>query len=153
MSALPISISVAAALAVAASLPAIAAEKAARYPAKPIRLVVPLPPAGSTDIVARLVAQKYNEAWGQPVIVDNRPGAGTTIGSAVVARAAKAGTTPEEIERGDYAEGSPRGNALGRMVDAKEVAYVATFLASDKAASLTGSLIVANGGAGNAVYY
>lgn len=93
MSALPISIGVAAALAVAAGFPAIAAEQAARYPAKPIRLVVPLPPAGSTDIVARLVAQKYNEAWGQPVIVDNRPGAGTTIGSAVVARAAPDGYT------------------------------------------------------------
>ena len=73
--------------------------------------------------------------------------------SLLAARAAKAGTTLEEIERADYAEGSPRSNALGRMVDASEVAYVAAFLASDKAASLTGSLIVANGGAGNAVYY
>ena len=68
-------------------------------------------------------------------------------------RAAKAGKTPEEIERSDYAEGSPRGNALGRMVDAQEVAHVAVFLASDKAASLTGGLLVANGGAGQAVYY
>ena len=68
-------------------------------------------------------------------------------------RAAKAGKTPEEIERADYAEGSSRGNALGRMVDAQEVAYVAVFLASDKAASLTGTLLVANGGQGNAVYY
>ena len=83
----------AATLAVALTAPAMAAEPAARYPVKPIRLVVPLPPAGSTDIVARLVAQKYNEAWGQAVIVDNRPGAGTTIGSAVVARAAPDGYT------------------------------------------------------------
>jgi NAD(P)-dependent dehydrogenase (short-subunit alcohol dehydrogenase family) len=71
----------------------------------------------------------------------------------LAARAEKLGITPEEVERGDFAESSPRTNALGRMVDAKEVAYVAAFLASDKAVSLTGGLIVANGGAGQAVYY
>jgi tripartite-type tricarboxylate transporter receptor subunit TctC len=66
---------------------------ASTYPARPIRVVVPLPPAGSTDIVARLVAQNLLEAWGQPVIVDNRPGAGTTIGSELVTRAAPDGYT------------------------------------------------------------
>ena len=64
-----------------------------QYPVKPLRIVVPLPPAGSTDIVARLVAQRFSEAWGQPVIVDNRPGAGTTLGSELVARAAPDGYT------------------------------------------------------------
>lgn len=73
--------------------------------------------------------------------------------SLLAARAAKQGTTPEAVEAADYAENSPRGNALGRMVDAQEVAYVAAFLASDKACSLTGGLLVANGGAGQAVYY
>jgi tripartite-type tricarboxylate transporter receptor subunit TctC len=82
---------VAVATATAATGPA--AAQATRYPAKSLRLVVPLPAAGSTDIVARLVAQKFNEAWGQPVIVDNRPGAGTTLGSELVARAAPDGYT------------------------------------------------------------
>jgi tripartite-type tricarboxylate transporter receptor subunit TctC len=81
------------AAAVAVAWPAMAAAQVPRYPVKSIRLVVPLPPAGSTDIVARLVAQKFNEAWGQPVIVDNRPGAGTTLGSELVARAAPDGYT------------------------------------------------------------
>ena len=63
------------------------------YPTRPIRLIVPLPAAGSTDILARIVAQKLNEALGQPVIIDNRPGAGTTLGNALVARAAPDGYT------------------------------------------------------------
>lgn len=68
-------------------------------------------------------------------------------------RSAKSGMTPEEIERQDYAEGGPRANAIGRMVDAREVAHVAVFLASDRAAAMTGELLSPNGGAGNAVYY
>src|SRR3954454_3804030 len=80
-------------LAIALTGPAVAATKAQGYPTKPIRLIVPLAPAGSTDIVARMVGQKFNEAWGQPVIVDNRPGGGTTIGSALVARAQPDGHT------------------------------------------------------------
>jgi len=68
-------------------------------------------------------------------------------------RAAKLGVSPEQVEKADFAEGSPRGNAIGRMIDAEEVAHVTVFLCSDKAACLTGSLLVANGGTGNAVYY
>jgi NAD(P)-dependent dehydrogenase (short-subunit alcohol dehydrogenase family) len=73
--------------------------------------------------------------------------------SLLAARAAELGTTPEEAERRDFAHGSPRGNAIGRMVDASEIGYVTVFLASDKAWSITGEVIVANGGAGQAVYY
>ena len=58
-----------------------------------------------------------------------------------------------EVEQQDFAEGSPRGNAIGRMVDASEIAHVAAFLASDKAWAVTGELIVATGGAGRSVYY
>ena len=71
----------------------------------------------------------------------------------LAARAAQLGVSPEEAERRDFAAGSPRGNSIGRMVDAEEIGYVTVFLASDKAWSVTGELIVANGGAGQSVYY
>lgn len=63
------------------------------YPTKPIRIIVPLAASGSTDIQARIVAQKLTEVLGQSVIVDNRPGAGTIIGSNAVAHAAPDGYT------------------------------------------------------------
>lgn len=64
-----------------------------RYPTKPIRIVVPFTPGGSNDLLGRVLAQKLNEAWGQPVIIDNRPGAGSTIGIELVVRAAPDGYT------------------------------------------------------------
>ena len=73
--------------------------------------------------------------------------------SLLAARATQLGVSPEEAELQDFAAGSPRGNAIGRMVDASEVAYLTTFLASDKAWAITGELIAAGGGTGNAVYY
>lgn len=71
----------------------------------------------------------------------------------LAARAAQLGISPEEGEQRDFAPGSPRGNAICRMVDASEIAYLTAFLASDKAWAVTGEVIAATGGAGNAVYY
>jgi tripartite-type tricarboxylate transporter receptor subunit TctC len=66
---------------------------AADYPAKPIRIVVPYPPGGFNDTLARTLAQKLHAAWGRTVIVDNRPGGGTTIGANTVAKAPADGHT------------------------------------------------------------
>jgi len=64
-----------------------------RYPVKPIRIVVPFTPGGSNDLLGRVISQKFSEAWGQPAIIDNRPGGGSTIGIEVVVRAAPDGYT------------------------------------------------------------
>ena len=63
------------------------------YPVKPVRMVVPFPAGGATDIVGRLIALKLSESWGQQVIVDNRGGAGGTIGSDLAAKSAPDGYT------------------------------------------------------------
>jgi tripartite-type tricarboxylate transporter receptor subunit TctC len=63
------------------------------YPAKTLRWIVPFPPGGGTDGIARTLAQKLSDAWGQPVIVDNRSGSGGTIGLAAVAKAPADGYT------------------------------------------------------------
>ncbi|MFZ2005636.1 MAG: SDR family NAD(P)-dependent oxidoreductase [Stellaceae bacterium] len=73
--------------------------------------------------------------------------------SLLAARAAQFGISPEEAEKRDFAPDSPRGNAICRMVDASEVAFVATFLCSEKAWAVSGELVVASGGAGRSVYY
>ena len=73
--------------------------------------------------------------------------------SLLAKQAAELKITPEEVEKRTFAVGSPRGNAIGRMVDAAEIAYVAVFLASDKAWAVNGELVVATGGAGRSVYY
>lgn len=74
-------------------LPLAAAAQASDFPSKAIRIVVPFPPGGATDAAARLVAVKMSEHWGQPVLVDNRAGAGGNVGSDLVAKSPADGYT------------------------------------------------------------
>jgi tripartite-type tricarboxylate transporter receptor subunit TctC len=72
----------------------VAAQSAAdRYPEKPIKIIVPFAPGGSTDILARVLGQKMTENWGQPVIIETRPGAATMIGTQAAAKAEPDGYT------------------------------------------------------------
>jgi tripartite-type tricarboxylate transporter receptor subunit TctC len=63
------------------------------FPSRPVRFIVPFPPGGATDIIARVLAQKMSEAWAHPVVVENRAGAAGAIGSDAVAKAAPDGYT------------------------------------------------------------
>jgi len=80
-------------LAAVGCTPALAADPAAGYPNKSIRLIVPFPAGGGTDIVARAISVKLTEAWGQQIIIDNRGGAGGVIGADTVAKSTPNGYT------------------------------------------------------------
>jgi tripartite-type tricarboxylate transporter receptor subunit TctC len=80
-------------LALAAIAPAAAQDDAATYPNRAIRLIVPFPPGGPADVIARFIGQKLGEDWGQTVVVENRPGGNTTIAAQQVARSAPDGYT------------------------------------------------------------
>ncbi|HEY6859777.1 MAG TPA: tripartite tricarboxylate transporter substrate binding protein [Pseudolabrys sp.] len=88
-------------LAFAAMAPAAHSQSA--YPSHPIRLIVPYPAGGATDVVARIVADKMSDTLGQQVIVENRPGAGTMIGASAVARSESDGYTMLIGDTGTYA--------------------------------------------------
>src|SRR5438132_168843 len=80
-------------VAAAMTLALLAAAASAQYPTRPVRLLVPNPPGGATDTIARVVAPKLGEALGQPVIVENRPGSNGNLSSELAAKAAPDGYT------------------------------------------------------------
>jgi tripartite-type tricarboxylate transporter receptor subunit TctC len=91
------------------------AQDAASYPNKPIRLIVPVPPGGAADGMARLVADHLQAKWGQPVVVDNKPGAGSAVGLGLLARSAPDGYT---IGMGNIAA-----NAINPALQPTQFAY------------------------------
>ena len=87
------------------------------YPSRPLRLVVPFPAGGATDILARTIAQRVSETLGQPIIIDNRPGAGGTIGADTVAKAAPDGYTLLIATGSTHSIGRPINPRLPYKVD------------------------------------
>ena len=86
----PLRFLLAALCALAALMPAAGS---AAFPEKPVRIVVPFPAGGATDVVARTLGQRLSQMWGQPVVIENRPGAGGNIGADLVAKAPPDGYT------------------------------------------------------------
>ena len=91
--------SVAVLLATLIGITAVAAQPAP-YPNRPIKLVVPFPPGGGADLTARTLAQKMGESMGQPIVIDNKPGANGSLGTDMVAKAAPDGYTILITDRG-----------------------------------------------------
>ena len=83
----------AAAFATLAAVPLIAPAQAAAYPDKPIRFVVPYPPGGGTDVIARIVQARFQGVLGQPIIIDNRAGGGGSLGTGIAAKSPSDGYT------------------------------------------------------------
>src|SRR5579871_1850064 len=81
------------ALAVLPSLALTPARAQTNFPSKPVHLLVPFPPGGAVDIVARSISDELSRRWGEPIVVENRPGAGGTIAAAAAAKAAPDGYT------------------------------------------------------------
>lgn len=72
---------------------ALSGASAQAYPARPVKLIVPFPPGGSTDVIARMMAQRLSDALKTPVVVENKPGVGSVLGTDAVAKAAADGYT------------------------------------------------------------
>jgi tripartite-type tricarboxylate transporter receptor subunit TctC len=83
-----------------AALCFIGAVSAQTYPSRPVKIIVPFTPGSATDVMARIVGERLNAAWGQPVVVENRPGAGGTIGIRDTARAEPDGYTLAVVSSG-----------------------------------------------------
>jgi len=99
------------------------------YPAKSVQLVIPFAAGGPTDLLGRLVAQNLSEAWGKPVVADNRPGASGSLGSEIVARAAPDGYTlvlGNSASHSAYQLLNPKSATYDGLKDFTPIALVAT---------------------------
>jgi tripartite-type tricarboxylate transporter receptor subunit TctC len=94
-----LALSITVVVAMCAAVPA-AAQAGATYPTRPVRMIVPFPPGGGADLTARVLAQKMSESMGQPIVVENRPGANGVVGTDAVAKAAPDGYTVLLVDRG-----------------------------------------------------
>ena len=114
-------------LAAPASMLARGATAQGRFPDRPVRLIIAFPPSGPTDLIGRLLAQRLSAHWGQPVVVDNRPGASGTIGSVAVARSAPDGYTlvfSNNATHGAVEQLSPRNTPYRTLTDFTPIALV-----------------------------
>jgi tripartite-type tricarboxylate transporter receptor subunit TctC len=123
-----------------ASLTPVAA-RADTYPSRPITMIVPSAPAGSTDIMARLVGEQLARAMGQPVVIDNRPGASGNIGTEAVARAAPDGYTLL-MQYSGYHVGNPALFPQIRWSPTKDFAPVAMVMRAPHVIAVSGALPV-----------
>ena len=112
------------------------------WPARPVKLVVPFPAGGATDIVARLVAQKLQDLWGQSVVVDYKPGAGTVVGTDFVAKSPPDGYTLGMVITAHVINPSLRPNMPFDTV--KDLAGVSMVAVSDILISATPALEASN---------
>jgi tripartite-type tricarboxylate transporter receptor subunit TctC len=79
------------------ALVGMSAAQAQSYPTKPVRMVIAFAPGGGTDVIGRIIGQKLSESWSVPVVIDNRPGAGSIVGTEIVAKALPDGYTIQTV--------------------------------------------------------
>lgn len=120
------------------------------YPSRPIRVVVPYPPGGGTDVLARLIGRYMNESFNQPILVENRAGANARIGMEVVAKAAPDGYTLMAIAAGPLNEDNIRSFAPIALMAAP--AYLLVVHPSVKAASVKDLIALAKSQPGKIAY-
>jgi tripartite-type tricarboxylate transporter receptor subunit TctC len=134
--------------AIAAIAPATAIAQA--WPAKPVRIIVPFPPGGGADTLARIMAPKLSEIWGQPVMIENKPGASGTIGADAVAQAPADGYTLLMSSTASLTEKNVAQFAPVSLVSAS--AYVVTLTSSLKAADIREFIALAKAAPGKLTF-
>src|SRR5258705_26061 len=98
---------------------------AADYPTRPVRWIVPYPPGGATDIMARLIGHRLSEKLGQQFVIENKPGAGNNIGTESVVNAEPDGYTVLLVNPANYINASPYTNLKFNFI--REIAPIAAF--------------------------